>query len=165
MKLDGKAAGTILWEIWGPVDGRNRWSDGVNAVLITPSVDIVFNAGAGAPPVAVELLTNVTPLNYTATDIGQITQPKHDRLNPVPGVTETATSPRPVSFGEGMRPDPSEWGGAGAAFAVVITAPVAGGLFTTNIPIPVELNGAPVWIRVRVSAIGTGDVKMVTKWS
>ncbi len=163
MKLLGKSAGHILWEILGPVNGRNRWSDGINAVAVIPAIDFFVNAPAG---VVIDVYQNTTPVTYTGVNVGPVTQPKHDRLNPVPGNTETATSPRPITFGEGQRPDPAGWGisvlnivSAGAPIGPISYAPAIGTVL------------APTWIRVVLTTpipAGTsveGYVRMATKWS
>ena len=88
MRLLGKPANFIIWEYMGPTDGRNRWSDGTNAVVITPSVDIWLNAAA---PTAVRVFTNIVPL------------------------VRTGHGSYPVNMAEGEQPNPDSWVALGAA--------------------------------------------------
>ncbi len=163
MKLLGKSAGHILWEILGPVNGRNRWSDGINAIAVVPAIDFYLNAPA---TVRIDVYENTTPVTYTGGNYGPITQPKHDALNPVPGNTETATSPRPITFGEGQRPDPAGWG---VSVANVVSTGVPAGPVTYNPTIGDIVT--PTWIRVVLTTpipAGVnveGYVRMATQWS
>ena len=161
MKLLGKQAGHILWEILGPVDGRNRWSDGINAVAVVPSTELYLSAPALT---AIEIYENVTPVTLTGNTYGPVTQPKHDRLNPTPGNTETATSPRPITFGEGQRPDPYGW-------ALKVTVTSAGVPISAPYAPTIGTVLVPTWLRVVLKTpipVGVnveGYVRYATQWS
>jgi len=157
MKLLGKSAGYHLWEIWGPINGRNRWSDGIAGIAVTPSVDVILNAAAGTK---VELYENTTALVLTGFNYGPITKQAHDNT---PGITVTASSPQPASFAEGQRPDPSAWG------APVLTVTSAGALISGTYAPTIGDVTSPVWLRlvlaVPVPGPEEGYVKLATKWS
>ena len=154
MRLLGKPAGAILWEIVGPQNNRNHFHP-----VPAPSVDIWLTAEAATPPVAVEVYYNDTPIVRTGSNYGPVTTPVHDKLQPG-GPTETASSPNPINIAEGQQPDPSAWGIALAT----ITAPAAGGRLgpVTVAIVPLD---TPTWIRLVLKDPGDGWVKMVTKWS
>lgn len=154
MRLIGKPAGAVLWEIVGPQTNRNHFF-----AVPAPSVDIWLTAEAATPGVAVQVFYNDTPIVRTGIMSGPVTTPIHDALNPVPGVTATAKSPHPINMAEGQQPDPSAWGAAIAT----ITAPVGGGrLGPVNVAIAPLVT--PTWIRLVLLNPGDGFVKMVTKW-
>ncbi len=164
MKLLGKTAGTVLFEHLGPVGGRNYWTDGVNATLFAPAIDIVLDAPALTE---VQYFYNITPLVHIGKNYGPVTQPKHDALNPVPGNTETAYSPRPATFAEGLRPDPTGWVNVPA-----LTLTSVGAILTstaTGANLPIGDPTTPTWVRLVLTVANPGPqegyAKFITKWS
>lgn len=148
MRLLGKPAGAILWEIAGPQLNRNHFFPAV-----APAVDIWLNAPA---TVTLQMFYNPTAIVRVGNNYGPVTTQAFDD---VPGVTATASSPNPINMAEGQQPDPSTWAPLGAA--------IVGGAAPPPVTLAPAPLATPTFLRLVLTVIGVGDdgyVKMVTRW-